>query len=99
MLTPSEATPRIVQGAAGIRLPGGNAVVFISHKLDEVLEISDRITVLRGGRKVATEEDQQLHITRCLAKLMVGHEIVLNDLRGRIASAASLSPKAVMSLP
>ncbi len=31
-------------------------MIFISHKLDEVLEISDRISVLRGGRKVATEK-------------------------------------------
>src|SRR6188472_3774566 len=32
----------------------GAAVVFISHKLNEVLEVADRITVLQRGRKVAT---------------------------------------------
>ena len=32
----------------------GRAIVFISHKLHEVLEVSDRVTVLRGGRVVAT---------------------------------------------
>ena len=53
VLTPSEA--RELFKALREFVSRGNAVVFISHKLDEVLEISDRITVLRGGRKVATE--------------------------------------------
>jgi len=75
----------------------GNAVIFISHKLDEVLEISDRISVLRGGRKVATEETRNCN-QKMLAKLMVGHEIVLNDLRGRSEGAAPVSPDPVMSL-
>ena len=95
VLTPSEA--RELFKALREFVSRGNAVVFISHKLDEVLEISDRITVLRGGRKVATEETGNC-THKSLAKLMVGHEIVLNDLRGRIAGAASLSPQAVLSL-
>ena len=66
-------------------------MIFISHKLDEVLEISDRISVLRGGRKVATEETRNCS-QKLLAKLMVGHEIVLNDLRRRSTSAAPVSP-------
>ena len=32
----------------------GVTIIFISHKLDEVLEIADRITVIRAGRTVAT---------------------------------------------
>jgi len=75
----------------------GNAVIFISHKLDEVLEISDRISVLRGGRKVTTENtgncDQKM-----LAKLMVGREIVLNNLRERSPHAAQMSSDAVLRL-
>jgi general nucleoside transport system ATP-binding protein len=54
----------------------GMSIIFISHKLNEVLEIADRITVLRRGRKIdtlpaagATEEQ--------LAKLMVGREVLL----------------------
>jgi simple sugar transport system ATP-binding protein len=35
---------------------GGRTVVFISHKLNEVLEVSDRATVLRGGKHVITRD-------------------------------------------
>src|SRR5579871_5642883 len=94
VLTPSEA--RELFKALREFVSRGNAVVFISHKLDEVLEISDRITVLRGGRKVTTEETRNCS-HKSLAKLMVGHEIVLNDLRGRPASV-SVSHQTVLSL-
>jgi simple sugar transport system ATP-binding protein len=74
----------------------GNAVIFISHKLDEVLEISDRVTVLRGGRKVATEPTADCTETS-LARLMVGREIVLSDMRSRATGAAPVGA-AVMAL-
>src|SRR6266498_5662206 len=54
----------------------GMSVIFISHKLHEALEVADRITVLRRGKKIdtvpregATEEG--------LAKMMVGREVLL----------------------
>ena len=54
----------------------GKSIVFITHKLHEVLEVADRITVLRRGRKIdtvpvagATEEG--------LARMMVGREVLL----------------------
>lgn len=52
----------------------GHAVVFISHKLDEVMRISDRITVLRKGRKVATLATRDTNPGE-LARLMVGREV------------------------
>ncbi len=59
----------------------GKSIIFISHKLNEVLEIADRITVLRRGKKVetlsaagATEEQ--------LARLMVGREVLLRVEKG-----------------
>jgi general nucleoside transport system ATP-binding protein len=59
----------------------GLSIVFISHKLDEVLRVSDRIAVLRGGRLVATREAAQA--TRAeLAELMVGRVVTLPE-RGR----------------
>jgi ABC-type uncharacterized transport system ATPase subunit len=53
----------------------GRVIVFISHKLDEVLAVSDRITVLRGGCNVETCPTSQCD-HRMLARLMVGEEIV-----------------------
>jgi len=51
----------------------GIATLFVSHKLDEVFEIAERITVLRDGRKVGTSARDELTAGR-LAFLMSGHE-------------------------
>ena len=53
---------------------GGAAILFISHRLDEVFEIGDRVTVLRDGRKVATEPVAGMTKER-LIRMMVGHEV------------------------
>ncbi|MCD5408552.1 ABC transporter ATP-binding protein [Candidatus Bipolaricaulota bacterium] len=53
----------------------GKAVVFITHKLHEALEICDRITVLRKGKNVGTLEAKGATETQ-LAELMVGREVV-----------------------
>ena len=49
----------------------GHTIVFISHKLDEVLALADTVTVLRGGRAVTTVESGDVDATT-LAELMVG---------------------------
>jgi general nucleoside transport system ATP-binding protein len=54
----------------------GRSIIFISHKLNEVLEIADRITVLRQGKKVDTVSREGA-TPEGLAKLMVGREVVL----------------------
>src|ERR687894_159792 len=54
----------------------GTSVVFISHKLNEVLDVSDRVTVLRRGQKVDTV-DTEGATERSLARLMVGREVLL----------------------
>ncbi|HIE47495.1 TPA: ATP-binding cassette domain-containing protein, partial [Candidatus Bipolaricaulota bacterium] len=53
----------------------GKAVVFITHKLHEALEICDRITVLRKGKHVGTLAASEASETQ-LAELMVGREVV-----------------------
>jgi ABC-type uncharacterized transport system ATPase subunit len=58
----------------------GHSVVFISHKLDEVMAISHRITVLRGGRVVGTASPRETN-PRELSKMMVGKEILFKVLR------------------
>ncbi|KRC64617.1 heme ABC transporter ATP-binding protein [Aeromicrobium sp. Root236] len=52
----------------------GNSVLFISHKLDEVLAIADDITVMRRGTTVGTA-DPKTATKRQLAELMVGSEL------------------------
>jgi ABC-type uncharacterized transport system ATPase subunit len=59
----------------------GKAIVFISHKLKEVLEIADRITVLRRGRKVDTIPREGA-TEAGLARLMVGREVLLRVEKG-----------------
>lgn len=53
----------------------GKTIIFISHKLDEVLSIADRITVLRDGRSVATVDASDM-TKRDLASLMVGRDVL-----------------------
>ncbi len=53
----------------------GHTIIFISHKLDEVMAISDRVTVLRGGKNVATVETKDVTKEK-LAELMVGRPVI-----------------------
>jgi len=73
VLTPQEADElfKVVESLKS----QGKSIIFISHKLNEVREIADRVTVLRRGKKIstvaagATEEE--------LARMMVGREVLL----------------------
>jgi len=53
----------------------GKSVIFITHKLDEVMEFADRVTVMRAGRAVATQRTKET-TKEDLATLMVGREIL-----------------------
>jgi ribose transport system ATP-binding protein len=52
----------------------GVAVVYISHRLDEIFEIGDRVTVLRDGRRVATRDVRGAD-RRALVRLMADREV------------------------
>ncbi len=52
----------------------GVGMIYISHKLNEVFRISDRITVLRDGRTVGTDQTTDLNQARVIAR-MVGREV------------------------
>jgi general nucleoside transport system ATP-binding protein len=58
----------------------GVTIIFISHKLDEVLEIADSITVIRAGHTVATVKPGDV-TARQLAELMVGSELPTPETR------------------
>ncbi|MFP5332626.1 MAG: ABC transporter ATP-binding protein [Acidimicrobiia bacterium] len=58
----------------------GHTIIFIDHKLDEVLEIADRITVLRRGKTVATVKPEDV-TSNDLAELMVGSELPSPETR------------------
>ncbi|MEX2502823.1 MAG: ATP-binding cassette domain-containing protein, partial [Trueperaceae bacterium] len=59
----------------------GNAVVFISHKLDEVMELCDRMSVMRDGKMIGTVPKAETD-TRKLANMMVGREVLLRVEKG-----------------
>jgi simple sugar transport system ATP-binding protein len=78
VLTPREAAELF----ATLRLMTreGHAVIFITHKLDEVMAVSDRVTVLRNGRVVSTVRTSDTTKSE-LAKMMVGREVIFQLTR------------------
>src|SRR5467141_480558 len=74
VLTPQES--KELFGVLRDLVKGGKTIIFISHKLKEVLEISDRITVMRRGKVVGhliTKDTDEQEI----ARLMVGRDVLL----------------------
>lgn len=74
VLTPQETTDLFVV-LRGL-VDRGKTIIFITHKLREVLEISDNVTVLRRGKvagRIVTKETSQQEI----ARMMVGREVLL----------------------
>src|SRR3989441_2828854 len=80
VLTPQET--REIFGVLRRLREEGASVIFISHKLDEVLEIADRITVIRRGRVVGSRRPGETNENE-LAELMVGRAVSLRVDRGR----------------
>jgi general nucleoside transport system ATP-binding protein len=71
----AQETADLVRVLRGLR-DQGTSIVFISHKLGEVLEVADRVTVLRRGRSVETLDTAGADEPK-LARLMVGRDVVL----------------------
>ena len=62
----------------------GKSIIFISHKLQEVMEIADRITVLRKGRVTAGGLAVAETSREKLARLMVGREVLFDVARAEV---------------
>jgi ABC-type uncharacterized transport system ATPase subunit len=75
VLTPQEVDDlfRIMRGLTA----KGVSIIFITHKLKEVLAVADRITVMRAGRVAGTTTPAETDEHR-LAAMMVGREVILN---------------------
>ncbi|MCI0827889.1 MAG: ABC transporter ATP-binding protein [Chloroflexi bacterium] len=79
VLTPQEAEDLF--GIMRSLIAEGKSIIFITHKLKEVLVIADRITVLRDGRVVGTTEPSKTTEAE-LAAMMVGREVILQVEKG-----------------
>jgi simple sugar transport system ATP-binding protein len=79
VLTPSE-TEEIFDLLRNLA-KDGRSIIFISHKLQEVLEIADRITVIRRGRVIGSRRPAETNAEE-LAELMVGRAVLLTVDRG-----------------
>ena len=78
VLTPQETEELMVilKGLAA----KGLSIIFISHKLEEVMRLCDRITVLRHGKGVATVRTEEVS-KESLARMMVGREVLFRTER------------------
>jgi general nucleoside transport system ATP-binding protein len=72
----------------------GRTVIFIAHKLPEVLEISDRITVMRGGKTVGEVSKSEV-TEHSLATMMVGREVALRVDRAATSGDMACEIKAL----
>lgn len=75
VLTPQETAQllKLLRQLAG----HGMTVIFITHKLEEVMQVSDRVTVLRDGRVIATVNTAETS-PRELARMMVGRDVLMH---------------------
>ena len=71
----AQETAELAEVLRGLR-DNGTSIVFITHKLHEVLEVADRVTVLRRGKTVGTVETAAAD-EASLARMMVGRDVVL----------------------
>lgn len=86
VLTPQEATDLF--GIMRRLADTGKAIIFITHKLKEVLAVADRIVVLRQGRVAGTAEPETATQAQ-LASLMVGRDVILAVEKGPAAPGAA----------
>ena len=104
VLTPQE-TRRLFAVLRNMR-QAGNAVVIITHKLNEVLELSDRVSVLRKGRYIGTVDTESASVSS-LTEMMVGKKVELNIertqpvdpvLRLKVRDISCVNPEGIITL-
>ena len=75
---PSDDVSRLLDAVRGLR-DEGHGILLVSHHLGEVLDVADRITVLRDGKVVASLRRSEVDQRR-LTELIVGHSVVPADV-------------------
>ena len=104
VLTPQE-TQKLFSVLRNMRA-AGKAVIIITHKLNEVLELSDRVAVLRKGQYIDTVETKDATVTS-LTEMMVGKRVELNidrsepenlQLRLHMKDVTCVNPEGVITL-
>ncbi|MBC7320020.1 ABC transporter ATP-binding protein [bacterium] len=92
MLTPSETKElfRLLK----LLKEEGISVILIAHKLDEVMEVCDRVTILRGGKRINTVDIDSIDKDE-LARMMFGQDIVLE---GREEYSVSFDESVVLEV-
>lgn len=104
VLTPQE-TDRLFEVLRNMRADG-NAIVIITHKLNEVLELSDRVAVLRKGKYIGTVDTKDATVMS-LTEMMVGKRVELNIDRAEpvnlvkrmvVKDVSCVNPEGVITL-
>lgn len=71
----------------------GTTILFVSHILSEVMELTDEVTVLRNGRHVATKRTAELTVAE-VVRMMVGEM----EAESQVAAAAKPSPEVILEV-
>ena len=87
VLTPQETTKLLatLRSLAG----EGRSIIIVTHKLHEIIEVADRVTIMRDGRTVATV-DKDATTEAELARLMVGRDVALTVQRSPLRKGGPL---------
>jgi ABC-type sugar transport system ATPase subunit len=83
-------------GVVRDHIAGAGSVIFISHRMDEIEAVADRITVLRSGRSVATV-DRGDASAQALVRLMSGAEHLTEGAGSDVAAAERVRGEAVLA--
>jgi len=87
VLTPQE-TEELMKSIEGL-IAEGKSVVFISHKLNEIIRIADRCTVLRRGKVIGTVDIEETTKEE-LSEMMVGRKVLLKPEKADVAAGEVL---------